>query len=167
MVHLCNFIARPLPSLHGRTPHELITGNMPEVSELKWYQPIWYLEPSPFPEQNKHPARCIGLANCIGQAMCYWILPSRPIAQTTMQYVTPQELMVDTVQEKLRALDESLTTEKLSDINHIPEITRLQLYQEDQVVDDMDMETETVDAESISQDQEDIEEDVQDELLLT
>jgi hypothetical protein len=96
-------------------------------------------------------------------------LPSSgiPIAQTTMQYVTPQELMVDTVQEKLRALDESLTTEKLSDINHIPEITRLQLYQEDQVVDDMDMETETVDAESISQDQEDIEEDVQDELLLT
>jgi len=40
-------MAHPLYSLHGRTPYELVAGNMPYISEyisedlnFDWYQPI-------------------------------------------------------------------------------------------------------------------------------
>ncbi len=34
-----------LYALHGRTPHGLVTGNSPDISELTdyaWYEPVWY-----------------------------------------------------------------------------------------------------------------------------
>jgi hypothetical protein len=70
---LRNYLARPPPQLHGRTPHEVITGNTPDISEFlefSWYEPVWYLEPSPFPQQIKRLARWIGIAHRVGQAMC-------------------------------------------------------------------------------------------------
>jgi hypothetical protein len=90
VVELRNRLARPLPRLQGRTSQEIITGNFPDISELlefKWYQLIWYYEPNEFPHQNKQIARQIGIANHVGQALCYWILPASgtPIARTTNQ----------------------------------------------------------------------------------
>jgi hypothetical protein len=32
-VDLCNRLAMPLPHLYGRRPHEVLTGNTPDVSE--------------------------------------------------------------------------------------------------------------------------------------
>jgi hypothetical protein len=78
-VELRNRLARPLSQLHGRTPYEVLTGNTPDISEyleFSWYQPIWYYEPEVNPEQSKTLARWIGIAHRVGQAMCYWVLPS-------------------------------------------------------------------------------------------
>jgi len=47
----------------------------------------------------------IGVAHWVGQAMCYWILPSSgiPTARTTIQAVTKDELQVDKVKSILAA----------------------------------------------------------------
>ena len=112
-VELRNRLARPLPQLHGRTPYEVLTGNTPDISEyleFSWYQPIWYYEPEVFPEQSKTLARWIGIAHRVGQAMCYWVLPSSgvPIARTTIQALTSLELKTETCQTQIRQLDEKI-----------------------------------------------------------
>jgi len=100
--HLCNQLVRPLTDLNGRTPYKKITGNTPDISELlefEWYQPIWYYEPSEFPHQNKLLGRWIGIAHRIGQALCVWILPLSgvPIARTTIQAISKEDLLTDII----------------------------------------------------------------------
>ncbi len=139
-----------MPSLHGCTPLEVITGNTPDVSEyleFKWYDLVWYFELTTFPEENKLLARWIGIAHRIGQAMCYWLLPSSgiPIAQTTIQLITPQELAT----KSFIAL----------------EPTPLQLYRQDEDIEsDSDSPFEL---EALAPEEDDIETDCYDELLLT
>ncbi len=110
VVDLRNRLARPLPQLHGRTPYEMMTGNTPDVSkylEFTWYKPVWYYEPSVFPKENKILGYWIGVAHRIGQAMCYWLLPAStiPIACTTVQKVTKEELQTDVMEENIKALN--------------------------------------------------------------
>ncbi len=127
-------LARPLPQLNGRTPYELITGNTPDVSEFlefEWYQPIWYYEPSAFPQQNRLIARWIGIAHHVGQAMCYWILPQSgiPIARTTIQPISQTELNTTEIQSLLSAYD-TIILERMN-TDEEPEI-EFQLYREDE-----------------------------------
>ncbi len=108
-----NLTAQPLYSLHGRTPFELVTGNTPDISEyiaFKWYQPVWYHDNSTFPEPTRHIARWIGVAHKVGQAMCFWILPSSgvPIARTTLQAIDEAELPSPVVQDLLKAYDREI-----------------------------------------------------------
>jgi len=115
---LRNRLARPLPQLHGRTPYEMITGNTPDISEFlefEWYQPVWYFEPTTFPDQVRHLARWIGVAHRVGQAMCYWLLPKSgiPIARTTVQALSEEELMRLDIQEQIKDYDEVIK-DKLS-----------------------------------------------------
>lgn len=68
-VDLRKRLAQPLPSLQGRTPHELITGCTSDISEyldFKWYDHVWYFDPSTFSEENKMLARWIGVAHRVG-----------------------------------------------------------------------------------------------------
>jgi hypothetical protein len=50
-------MAQPLYSLHGWTSFELVTRNMPDISEyisFQWFQPIWYYDSTAYPEPAKH-----------------------------------------------------------------------------------------------------------------
>ncbi len=90
VVELRNRTARPLPQLNGRTPYEILTGNTPDISEFLefvWYQLVWYYETQVFPNQTRLPARWLGVAHRVGQAMCYWLLPESGvlIARTTIK----------------------------------------------------------------------------------
>ena len=161
---LRNRLARPLPQLHGRTPYEIISGNTPDISEFleyEWYQPVWYYEPSTFPEQEKHLARWIGIAHRVGQAMCYWLLPKSgiPIARTTIQAISEMELSQDNIKEQLKDYDEVIR-QKLSTENDLSPY--IQLYREDcedDLIDDKELpESKEVDS---------IEPDMYDELLMT
>jgi hypothetical protein len=87
-----------------------LTGNTPDISEFlefEWYQPIWYYDPEPFPEQRRKLARWIGIAHRVGQALCYWILPEsgRPLARTTIQAVSQDELATQVIKDQICALD--------------------------------------------------------------
>lgn len=110
--------AQPLFSLHGRTPFEMVTGTTPDISEyicFNWFQPVCYYDNTSFPEPTKHLACWIGVAHNIGQAMCFWVLPSSgvPIARSTVQALSDVELRSAEIQEQLRAFDETIK-EKLA-----------------------------------------------------
>jgi len=105
--------AQPLHSLHGRTPYEIVTGNTPDISEylhFSWYQPIWYYDPSGFPETRELIGHFLGVTHNVGQAFCYWILPKSgaPIARTTVRPITDAELSTHDVQQELSSYDASI-----------------------------------------------------------
>lgn len=168
-IELRNRIARPLPQLKGRTPYEILTGNTPDLSEyleFSWYQPIWYYEPDVFPRQTKNIARWLGIAHRVGQAMCYWILPSSgiPIARTTVQAITAAELNIERVKDKLKEYDQFINDK----LNHDPAVVEnLQLYRQDEDDDHDFDEIALVEPEASQPDASDVEQDAYDELLLT
>lgn len=156
-----------MPQLHGRTPYELLTGNPPDISEFlefEWYKPIWYFEPSVFLHQEKHLGRWIGVAHRIGQAMCYWVLPKSgvPIARTTIQAISDQEINTDEIKSQPSTLDQSIT-EKLD--TYTDELANFQLVREDK--DDRNDDEELAQPEAKAIDVDDIESDIYDKLLLT
>mmetsp|Transcript_38822 Transcript_38822/g.82849 ORF Transcript_38822/g.82849 Transcript_38822/m.82849 type:complete len:728 (-) Transcript_38822:475-2658(-) len=83
----------------GRTGHEIVTGQTPDISEyldFDFYDLVWYLvdkHPSTG-QQNRQLARWAGVSHRIGTAMCYWLIPvsGRPIAETTVQHVTADDM---------------------------------------------------------------------------
>jgi hypothetical protein len=96
--------------LHGRTPHEVVTGNTPDISEyveFRWYQPIFYLDDVPFPYPKRIIGRWLGVAHRVGQALCYWILTDngKVIARTTVQKPSPDELRDTAVISQIDAFD--------------------------------------------------------------
>ena len=62
--------------------------------------------------------------------MCYWLLPNSdiPIAQTTIQLITPEELETEKVQTELKEYNDKLNG-KLSSLT--TEGVALRLYRED------------------------------------
>jgi len=166
--HLHNHIVRPLADLHGRTPYERITGNTPDISELlefEWYQPIWYYEPSEFPHENKLLGRWIGIAHHIGQALCFWVLPlsGTPIARTTIQAITKEDLEISILKDKLNEFDQSIE-QKFYEGG--PVISDFSLYREDEEPFQEEI-CEPIEPNAQAIDVGEVEQDAFDELLLT
>jgi hypothetical protein len=111
VTELRNRTALGSPSLKGRTPHEIVTGDTPDISEwmeFSFYQPVWNYGPDEnFPEQKRRLGRWIGVSHRIGQAMCYWILPksANPISRSTVQPVTDEQMKMPETLEELQAYD--------------------------------------------------------------
>jgi hypothetical protein len=102
--------ANDLYVLHGRTPHEVVTGITPDITELAefgWYEPVFYYEDLPFPQPKRSIARWLGIAHRVGQALCYWLLTStgQVIARTTIQSFTNDEKLSPVIQNELKAFD--------------------------------------------------------------
>ena len=129
--------------LHGRTPYEVLTGNTPDVSE--------------------YFARWIGIAHRVGQAMCYWVLPITgiPIAGTTIQEVTKEELNSSEVKRLMEVYDKEIE-EKCP--NTDSNITSFQLYREDEDIDN-EPEQEPIDPDTTALIIDEIDNDAYDELL--
>jgi hypothetical protein len=166
VVELRNRVARPLPQLHGRTPYELLTGNTPDISEFlefSWFQPIWYYEPAVFPDQNKHIASWIGIAHRVGQAMCFWVLPITgiPLARTTIQAISNQELQNEEVKRALSVYDTAIHEKLLLLDDSSP---AFRLLREDEPPED-EIEQEPVDFNATAPIIDEIEADAYDELL--
>jgi hypothetical protein len=99
--------------LHGRTPHEMVTGNTPDISEdieFSWYQPIFYYDDLRFPDSKRNIARWLGVAHCVGQALCYWLLTSagQVIARTSAQQLTNDDLLSEVVQQEILEFDQCI-----------------------------------------------------------
>jgi hypothetical protein len=70
VVELHNHMVRPVPQQKGRTPYEILTGKTPDISEFlefTWYQPVWYYEPTVFPEQTRHIGRWVGVQGTLAK----------------------------------------------------------------------------------------------------
>jgi transposase len=104
------YTANDIYVLHGRTPHEMVTGNTPDITEyteFSWYEPIYYYDDLPFPEAKRNIARWLGVAHRVGQALCYWILTNngQVIARTTIQKLSNEEQMSPVTQDEIRSFD--------------------------------------------------------------
>jgi hypothetical protein len=151
----------------------MITGNTPDISELLefgWYQPIWYYEPEVFPNQTRQPARWLGPAHRVGQAMCYWILPELgvPIARTTIQPISDTDLLTEEVKRIIENYEEKLVT-KINQVQGtaINDSLSFNLYIEDENPEELNEGQELFEPEAAQIDVDDIDNDVFDELLLT
>jgi len=109
-----NLTAHPLFALDGRTPHELVTGNTPDISKFtdyEWYQNVWYLDQeASFPDDKRKLTKWLGVAHRVGQALCYYLLPpsGKPIVRSTIQALSPDELENEKVQEAIISLDRQI-----------------------------------------------------------
>jgi hypothetical protein len=102
------------PSRWLQAPHPILV-NISVSTGSNRFQPVCYYDNTSFPEPTKHLACWIGVAHNIGQAMCFWVLPSSgvPIARSTVQALSDVELRSAEIQEQLRAFDETIK-EKLA-----------------------------------------------------
>jgi hypothetical protein len=100
--------------------------------------------------------------------MCYWVLPSSgiPIARTTIQALTQEELGSETCQGQIEQLDNKIKEKFRSD--EIAEtISDFKLYRADEDPEEYEYEQSPMDDQAISPDVENVEEDSYDELLMT
>ncbi len=138
---------------------------MPDISEFlefTWYEPVWYFEPAAFPEQTRKMARWMGVAHRVGQAMCFWLLPSTgiPIARTTVQKVLSDDLMTDKVQQEIHALDQGIVCNLKADSVDTFQLHCADLQEEDNLDNDL------IQPEASLPNEDNIEADAYDELLL-
>jgi hypothetical protein len=111
--------ANDLYSLHGWTPHEMVTGNMQDISEYtdySWYTQLWFCEATAFPASRRILGRWLGVAHRVGQALCYWVLTNtgQMIARTTVQALPKEELATVAVQNEIQEIGK-LIMAKLGD----------------------------------------------------
>ncbi len=111
-----NLTAHPHYNLQGRTPYELVTGNTPDISEytdFAWYDNVWYFDQeAAFPENRRKLAKWLGVAHRVGQALCYYLLPSsgKPIVRSTVQPISHDELKDPIVQNHITNLEQQIAS---------------------------------------------------------
>ena len=84
-------------------------GYTPDISayvQHEWYETIWYQDH----DRESKIGRWIGVAEGIGGGDCFWILPlsAKPIARSTVWAISHDEAASNTVQERIRILNESI-----------------------------------------------------------
>ena len=103
----------------------MVTGRTPDISEFldfKFWDTVWYHVGS-HPSTTTSPralARWLGVSHRIGADMCYWILPvSRvPIAETTVQHVTLDEMNTAGVKQQVDEFNDKLTRKLKENNSH-------------------------------------------------
>jgi len=108
----------------------------------------------------------MGVAHKVGQAMCYWLLPSSaiPIARTTIQEISQHELQSEEFKRQLTHFDNGVQEKLKHEHQDTPPL--LKLYRQDEDEDDQ-FEQEPIEPDSLSLDIDEVEADAYDELLLT
>jgi hypothetical protein len=94
---------------NGRTGHEEIMGNTPDISEFidfGFYDWVWYWD-TPDKENSPKIEQWLGPSHRIGAAMCYYILVSngKVISRTSVQHVTKLEMMQYEIKQKMEAFN--------------------------------------------------------------
>jgi hypothetical protein len=117
--------------LQGRTPYELVTGNTPDISEytdFNWYENIWYHDQkATFPDDKRKLAKWLSVAHCVGQALCYYVLPAsgRPIVRSTIQALSEDKLHSVKIQQQLKDFDLQIEN-NIAEVKHEPPLIESQ-----------------------------------------
>ena len=109
MVHITKLMNMTARGRNGRTGHEEITGDTPDISEyvdFDFYDWVWYWD-TPDKENSPKIGRWLGPSHRIGAAMCFYILVSNGevISRSTVQHMTVLEMMKDDIKTRLEAYD--------------------------------------------------------------
>lgn len=100
--------AHPYYSLNGRTPYEIVTGRMPDISEyldFGWYDNLWYFDQEvDFPNDHRKLGKWLGVAHRVGQALCYYILndQAKVIVRSSVQMISKDECSDSVIQAQIR-----------------------------------------------------------------
>ena len=98
-------------NLSGRTPHELVMGYTPDISELvefEWYQWVWFNDPTS--SDRTQLGRWLGPAHNAGQGLAYYILTEKGevIMRSTVVPVSKEDLSQLPTQERQRSFNEAI-----------------------------------------------------------
>ena len=107
-----NLTARPLFSLHGQNPHQTVTGDEGDISNLcqyKWYDWCYFREQkAKFPFNKEILGRNLGPAKGAGNEMCQWILKAngQVVPRRTVRPLRTDEIYADHEIRKRQIFDE-------------------------------------------------------------
>jgi ribosomal protein L15 len=109
MVHitkLMNFTAR---GQNGRTGHEEITGETPDISEyvdFDFYDWVWYWD-TPDKENSPKIGHWLSPLHRIGASMCFYVLAKTGeiVSRSSVQHLTQLEMMKDEIKACLEQFD--------------------------------------------------------------
>ena len=98
-----------VPMMKGRTPHELVIGNTPDISvysKFSWYEVVYYLDN----DGEQKVAHWIGHSENHGSGNCYWLLPEscKPIVRSTVWSIPEMEKTSDGTRSLILNLKEEV-----------------------------------------------------------
>ena len=97
--------------LDNRTPYESVMGFTPDISELikyKWYQTVWYHEPTE--KGNIKLGRWLGPAHSSGQGLAYYILTNNGSVVTRSSISSLSKSELDSPEISINIEDMTETT---------------------------------------------------------
>ena len=108
---LCTLTANNNINLSGRTPHELVMGYTPDISEVvefEWYQWVWYNDPASTDQTLL--GRWLGPTHNAGQDLAYYIINENGevVMRSTVIPVSETDLSQPTIQEQQKSYSESI-----------------------------------------------------------
>ena len=112
--------AHDIPTLNGKVPKTVVTGNTEDISELVefgWYQWIYYRDATTsFPLPGEEVGKYLGPYENVGSKMSMWILKQNGeiVSRTTLRTLTDSELAGETEKTKrdifTKAINKNLGT---------------------------------------------------------
>ena len=97
----------------GDTPLQVLTGETVDISEevqFDWYERVYFIDPSSFPETKHEMGRVLGVASRVGQAMTFNILKSNAqvVSRSSVFPIDKLEAQTDAFKERAKAFDEAI-----------------------------------------------------------
>ena len=109
MVHITKLMNMTARGRNGRTGHEEITGETPDISEyvdFDFYDWVWYWD-TPDADNSPKIGRWLGPSHRIGASMCFYVLVNNGevISRSSVQHLTQIEMMKDDIKVRLEEYD--------------------------------------------------------------
>jgi hypothetical protein len=103
-------------ALGYKTPHEVLLGNTPDISELfdfEFYQPVQYMDNPElkFPQLKTKLGQWLGIATSMGQALCYYILTANGTVITESTVKALEDPESPHVRREIEAYDRAVKDE--------------------------------------------------------
>ena len=142
MEYYCDLSSIMVPGMYrnrGRTGHEIVYGNSPDISEyveFEFYDYCWYWDtPQDYPHEKKQLGRWLGVAHRVGQAMVFYVTNNKGmvIARSTVSPLEPDEYDVDEIKGRMDDLDMTIKTSIGDYRNAANESTIMQDIDEDDI----------------------------------
>lgn len=101
----------------GRTPHEIVHGDTPDISDLisfDWYEDVFYhvgpTEHDAFPQEREALGKWIGVARTVGQRLTFYVLTEKGsvIARSTVRHLTEVERTDPKVKQRIADLQAAI-----------------------------------------------------------
>jgi hypothetical protein len=97
----------------GRTPEEIVTGNMPDISEDSQFEfngCVWYRDLADFPDDKRSIGRCLGVANNYTSNMAFRILKAngQVVVRKPVWSLQQAELDDIKIQAEIASIDQGI-----------------------------------------------------------